>query len=257
TLTTDWKKDDYYTGAIKGNILSRCNDTIVVTITNQIKQHNVSEAAFIIRNSYNHYPQGSIHIITVGTSNSKDSAFIAASIDDHYFLMPDNGIAGLLGDSEPTEVINLTNSKNAASRSFPAFDIFCPAACAIIKGTSLANLGNAYTEYSKQIPLRATIENSTITGTIIHIDSFGNAITNISEELFSRIGRSRVFNIYVQSKHYTISKIDKYYTDTSPGDLLALFNSIGLLEIGIRNGSAASLLNLNTDSTIRIEFKEQ
>ena len=91
---------------------------------------------------------------------------------------------------------------------------------------------------------------------MIHIDSYQNAITNISEELFKRVGNGRPFVIYVQSKHYTINRINVRYNESDPGDLLAIFNSSGVLEIAMREGNAAGLMRLTTNSTIRVEFKE-
>ena len=91
---------------------------------------------------------------------------------------------------------------------------------------------------------------------MIHIDSHQNAITNISRELFERVGKGRAFKIYVQSKHYVLDRINTHYNDSEPGDLLAIFNSLGLLEIAIREGNAAGLQKLNTSSIIRVEFKE-
>jgi S-adenosylmethionine hydrolase len=92
---------------------------------------------------------------------------------------------------------------------------------------------------------------------VIHIDSYQNAITNISRELFLRVGGGKAFHIFVQSKHYKIDRINKRYNETEEGELLAIFNSSGLLEIAIRNGNAAGLMKLNTNSTIRVEFKEE
>jgi S-adenosylmethionine hydrolase len=255
TLTSDWNKDDYYTGAIKGSILSSCKDVQVITLSNSIRSYSVSEAAFIVRNSCYHFPKGSIHIIAVGSEHTPDSQLLAAKIDGHYFLTADNGILGLLGDAESSEVIVINRSEDQAAKSFPALTHFSKTACQIIQGASFSALGTPATTFKKQVPLRATLENNTITGAVIYIDSYGNAITNITRELFDRFGKEREFIIFVQSKHYKINRLNNYYSETTGGDLLALFNSIDLLEIAIRNGSARDLLNLNTDSTIRVEFK--
>jgi S-adenosylmethionine hydrolase len=83
-----------------------------------------------------------------------------------------------------------------------------------------------------------------------------NAITNVSKELFDKVGQGRKFEIFVQSQHNKVEKIAKSYNDVDPGDLLALFNSAGLLEIAINNGYAAQLLNLNNGSSVRIKFYE-
>lgn len=256
-MTTDWKKDDFYTGAIKGFILSSCELARIITISNQIKTFGVAEAAFVVRNSYRHFPLGTIHIITVGSDVEPGGDMLAAKSDGHFFLTADNGILGLLGDPVNIEVVRLNPAGTDDSKSFQSLSCFSKAACRLIKGEEIGALGETYVDYRKQIPLRATLENNTITGAVIYLDSYGNAITNISAELFGRIGNNRPFTIYVQSKHYRINKLNSYYSETSAGDLLALFNSVNLLEIAIRNGSAKELLNLNTDSTVRVEFKTE
>jgi S-adenosylmethionine hydrolase len=134
--------------------------------------------------------------------------------------------------------------------------IFSEVACALYRGKQLTDVGEPIANYNSQTPLRATIEDHIITGSVIHIDSYQNAVTNISRDLFRRIGNGRPFKIYVQSKHYRIDRINKRYNETPPGELLAIFNAANLMEIAIRNGNAAGLLKLTTSSTIRVEFKE-
>jgi len=181
---------------------------------------------------------------------------LAARKDKHYFLCADNGILGLLGGTEPDEVITLTEHCKEEPDTFIALSVFARIACELSKGTAMKKLGSPAKDYNRQIPLRATIEDLTIIGSVIHIDSYQNAITNISQELFKRVGNGNAFEIYVQSKYNMINRINKQYNETDPGDLLAIFNSSGLMEIAIRNGNAAGLLNLDTNSTIRVEFKE-
>ena len=254
TLTSDWKNDDFYTGALKGALLSSCENASIITLSKQIKAYSVAEAAFVVRNSYKHFPKGTVHIITVGSDIEPHSKKLAARIDDHYFISSDNGIFGLLGDAEEVEVVSIHLDETESIHSFPELSIFAKAAGRILNGEKLETIGVSTQEYKKQVPLRATLENNTITGAVIYIDSYGNAITNISTDLFERICKDREFTIYVQSKHYKITKLNHFYSETSAGDLIAIFNSLKLLEIAIRNGSAKDLLNLNTDSTIRVEF---
>ena len=256
TLTSDWKENDYYVASLKGKLLSACPKAQVIDINHQIKAFNSSQAAFVLRNSYPHFPENSIHIIAVNSEPALGGELLAARKDKHYFLCADNGILGLLGGTEPEEVVSLTENYKDEPDTFVALTIFADAACKLSGGTALNKLGAAVKKYDRQTPLRATIENHTITGSVIYIDSYQNAITNISRELFMRVGEGKAFKIYVQSKHYMIERINQRYNETDPGDLLAIFNSSGLLEIAIRNGNAAGLLKLNTNSTIRIEFKE-
>lgn len=256
TLTSDWKENDFYVASLKGKILSACPEARIIDINHFIKPFNSSHAAFIVRNSYPHFPENSIHIIAVNTEPDKGRELLAARKDNHYFLCADNGILGLLGGTEPDELVTLSEHSQGDTDTFIALSVFASAACALSKGSPLSSLGTQVKTYDRQTPLRATIEHQTITGSVIHIDSHQNAITNISRELFERVGSGKSFEIYVQSKHYMLDRINERYNESDPGDLLAIFNSLGLLEIAIRNGNAAGLLKLNTNSTVRVEFKE-
>ncbi|MFW6364787.1 MAG: SAM hydroxide adenosyltransferase, partial [Bacteroidota bacterium] len=99
------------------------------------------------------------------------------------------------------------------------------------------------------------IDESVIIGRIVYIDSFSNAITNITKDLFYRVANNRKFQIFVQSNTHKINSISKTYNDKPEGELIALFNSLNLLEIAMNGGNAAELLALSTDSTVRVRFK--
>jgi S-adenosylmethionine hydrolase len=256
TLTSDWKEYDFYVASLKGKLLSICPEATLVDITHSIKPFNTAEAAFVIKNSYPHFPDNTIHIIAVNSEPEVGGQLLGAKKGNQYFLCADNGLLGLLGGPEPELVVKLKEPNESQSSSFISMSIFAGVACALSSGSSLEEIGQPVETYIKQTPLRATIEDNIITGSVIHIDSYHNAITNISLDLFKRVGNGRPFEIYVQSKHYKINRINKRYNETLPGDLLSIFNAANLLEIAIRNGNAAGLLKLNTSSTIRIEFKE-
>jgi S-adenosylmethionine hydrolase len=256
TLTSDWNDHDYYVATLKGKILTHCPDATVVDISHQVKQFNTAQAAFLVRNSFPSFPANTIHIIAVNAEPEKGGHLLAARKADQYFLCADNGMLGLLGDPEPELVVRIKEPPDQHSTSFVSMSIFAYVACKLAGGTPLEELGDATGKFNRQVPLRPTIEDLCITGSVIYIDSYQNAITNISRELFDRVGSGKSFRIFVQSKHYMLERINRRYNETPPGELLAIFNAAGLLEIAIRNGNAAGLLNLTTSSTIRIEFKE-
>jgi len=252
TLTSDWNKDDYYSAAVKGRIISRYPDTVIISITNQVPPFNIALAAFQLKHSMVHFPNDTIHIVAVN-SESKNSPFVAVRAVNQYFIGYDNGIFGLLLDEEPKEVIVL---KNDSPGSFPELSVFAAAACDLIKHRRLDSLGVPYTNLYRQVAMLPTIDESVISGSVIYIDSYKNAFTNISRELFDRIGKGRPFELFIQSNHYKISRLNTAYHETTTGEMLALFNSVGLLEIAINGGNAADLLNLSFNSSIRIKFRE-
>jgi len=257
TLTSDWIENDYYVAKIKGRLLSAAPAGLqIVDINHRIKAFNSKEAAFVVRNAYPSFPEGSIHLIAVNTETEKGRPILAARKDGHYFLCADNGILGLLGGEKPDLVVALPQPEPGEGLSFLALTVLTEAALALLSGSDLENLGEVFDKYQDPVALRAIIDKSSISGKVIYIDSYQNAITNVSQELFERVGKGAPFQIYVQSKYYRIGRLSQSYNQVDEGDLLPLFNSLGLLEIAIRSGHAAKLLKLTTDSSIRVEFKE-
>jgi S-adenosylmethionine hydrolase len=270
TLTTDWRQNDFYVGAVKGTILSLAPQTLVVDLNHQIPPFNLSMAAFVVKNSFNFFPAGTIHIIDVSSEPSENEGYIAIKQNDHFFLCANNGIAGLLFQDDPEQAVRIqkfaiegenpnSNSISASSvtgiTTFAGISVLAPSAAFLASGAGMEELGTLTVELIKQIPLRPAIDESVISGSIIYIDSYQNTITNITRELFERIGKGRSFEILVQSNYYKVKKLNKYYNETSPGELLALFNSLDLLEIAIYRGNAAELLNLGINSTVRVKFQ--
>jgi len=252
TLTTDWNNDDFYLGAVKGAIYNLVENITIVDLSHKIKAFNIYQAAFILKNSYKFYPKGSVHIIGVKTEAYKEQKYLAAECNGQYFLATDNGIFSLLfRDDDKVSYISLDEEKT----SFPVLNVYSKIACKLIQGEKFDKLGTKITEIERRVPLRATIEENVISGSVVYIDSFQNAITNVSKDLFDRVGNGKAFKIYVQSNHYVISKINQAYQETSVGELLAIFNSLDLLEIAINGGNAAELLNLEINSSIRIKFQ--
>jgi len=232
-----------------------CPESTIIDITHNIPPFNINQAAFVIRNCYYNFPPACVHIIAVNSEGGKDRPYLVIFYDGHYFITTDNGILGLMCTDPPEKIIRINAGEN--DNSFAGFSVFADTACKLASGEKLESIGKTVTDYKKKVPIRATIEESVINGSIIYIDSFRNAISNISMDLFDRIGKGRPFEIYVQSNHYIIKKINNFYHQTTPGEILALFNSIGLLEIAINNGNAADLLNLSANSSIRIKFQDK
>lgn len=255
TLTTDWNKNDFYLAAVKGQIISQCPEVRIIDISHEIQAFNIRQAAFLIKNSYQHFPKGAIHIIGINTAAAPASRCLATEVDGQFFLTYDTGIFGQIFKNELEDIIEIDTSAYEFG-IFPELSVFTDIACKLANGTKLDSLGTPVSDYTKTVPLRAAIEDTTIIGRIIYIDSYRNAITNITKETFDRICQGRSFAIMVRSERYRITKINKTYGETTLGELLALFNTIGLLEIAMNHGNAADLLALDTETSVRIEFKD-
>jgi S-adenosylmethionine hydrolase len=249
TLTTEWKPDDIYNGIIKGKLSSMCPGVAIIDNAGSIPPFNISIASFIIRNTFNNYPKGSVHIICVHTEAGKDQDYLIVSAREHFFIGTDNGIFNLILNSEPDNVVKIEHPAD-----LDELDIFAKAAADIMSGKKPDELGTPVKGISERVPLRATIDKDVIIGSIIFIDSYGNAVSNITREVFYRVFENKAFRIQIQSnKNYT-DQISKRYSDVPVGDMLAKFNLLDLLEISINGADVSELLGLGVGSVVRVDL---
>ncbi len=252
TITSDWNNDDYYLAALKGRILSKLPEIKIIELTNKINLYNSLQAAFIIKSSFFHFPENTIHLIAVNTESNENNPFVIVKAYNQYFIGVDNGIFFLMFGNEVEDSVKVNLSSNYPS--FMILDIFPELIKRITFEKSLKNIGEKYDGFIKQTPIIPTIDENTINGLVVYIDSYKNIITNISKDVFEEQCKNRKFNILVKSNYYKIDKISKKYSDVPEGELVALFNSLNLLEIAINRGHLAELLSININSIIRIKF---
>ena len=252
TLTTEWRPDDIYNGIIKGKLCSLCPGATIIDNAGSVPAFNIAQASFIIRNTYNNYPKGSVHIICVHSEAGKDQDHLIVSAKDHYFIGTDNGIFNLILNSEPDEVVKINNALVSDE-----LDIFSRAAADILSGKKPSEIGTPLKNINEKLPLRATIDKEVIIGSIIFIDSYGNAFSNITREVFNRVFGEKGYRILIQSnKNYT-EQISLRYSDVPIGDMLARFNQFDLLEISINGADVSELLSIEVGSVIRIDISSK
>ncbi|MDV7187271.1 SAM-dependent chlorinase/fluorinase [Lutibacter sp. TH_r2] len=271
TLTTDFGTKDHFVGAIKGTIYSELPDARIVDITHHISPFSISETAYVLKNAYKGFPEGSIHIIGVDSELNEENKHIAIKLDNHYFICPDNGVISLLASEIKPEQIVEINIHDRVESIFPVLDVFVKVACHIARGGKLEVIGKPIETYKKITELQPSIstDKSTINGCIMYVDNYGNAISNISKKLFNEIGRGRDFEVnanrytfkeiytkYSEFIDFSIPKEDRQYD----GNRLALFNSANYIEIAIFKsnlktvGGASTLLGLNYRKPITVKF---
>ncbi len=249
TLTTEWRPDDIYNGIIKGKLCSYCKGAQIIDNAGNIQTFNTSQASFVIRNTFSNYPEGTIHIICVHSEAHSGDEYLVVKSRGHYFIGTDNGIFTLILNSEPDEVVKI-DCKGKSDE----LEIFAKAAADLFNGKKLSEIGSPVKTISEQLPLRATIDSEVIIGSIIFIDSYGNAISNITREIFDRIFKGKEFRIFIQSnKNYT-EKISEKYNDVPVGEMLARFNQLDLLEISINGENISELLSVTTGSAVRVDL---
>jgi S-adenosylmethionine hydrolase len=252
TLTSDWGLKDHYAGAVKGAILSKMPEATIVDISHDIPSFEIEQAAFVIRNSYKNFPKDTVHIIGINTEESDKFSHLVVKVEDQYFIGTDNGIFSLIFDKKPDKIIELQIPQDSSFFTFSSRDRFVSAAVHLAQGKKMEELGEKRDSIVEKILLNPVVEKNVIKGHVVYIDSYENIITNIRESLFSEVGKGAKFNIFFRS--YEITKISTSYTDVPIGEILALFDSNGYLEIAMNQGNAAGLLGLNFKDMIRIEF---
>ena len=248
---------DYYVGMLKGAILSLNPDAKIVDLSHDVEPFYIPEAAFIVKHAYRSFPKGTVHLISVNPEVSEDVQFVAVKMDDQYFIGSDNGIFSMIFEKEVDEIYSLENV-SPSNPTFPSRDVFVTAACHLSKGGTLEVLGKKLNGVAQR-PLLApvTIGTNVIQGSVVHIDRYENAITNITEEMFRSFGKGRPFEICFHRTRDNIRKISTAYNQVSMGEKLAIFGSNGYLEIAQNQGNAASLLGLAINHVVRIEFHDR
>lgn len=257
TLTTDLGIKDHYVAIIKGEIYRQIPDINIVDISHEISKFDIQEAAFVFRNCYKSFPEGTIHIIGVNEELTSKNQHIAMEINKQYIIGPDNGIFSLIFEEiSNANIVHLNISQDTNNFTFAIKDIFVKAACHLARGGTLEIIGSLISDFhNKGASLKAVTEKDVIRGIIAHIDSYGNATTNIDKKTFDSIGLGRKFEILYGRENEKLNKIEKKYKDVSEGERLALFSSNNLLEISINQGKASELLGLHYFDIIRIEFR--
>lgn len=254
TFISDFGTTDYYSAVVKGALLTENAQLNLVDISHNVKPYDIVQGAFILKNTYSHFPSGTIHLISVNNFYRKDYCFLAIRYDDHYFIGPDNGLFALAFDKEKlTSVYELNyNYRN----DNPLGDVFAQGVRHILSDLPFNEIGIPIEAIEERISIQPVTTKNQIRGSVIHIDNYENAITNISKELIEKVGQDRKFKVRFK-RHEPLNKIHSNYAETPVGEILCLVNSANYLEIAINLGRAASMLGLNVDEQVQIDFEEE
>lgn len=253
TLTSDWGLRDYFLAAFKGKILSRLPEALIVDISHEISPFNLKQASFIIRNTYRHFPPGTVHVINLLTEPSEKTPHLAVKYGEHYFIGADNGIFSLIFDHQPDQIISMGQLQEpGAVEKTPARELFAEAAVHLASGKPLGQLGHAVSGWKEQLHFLPVISGDVVRGVVIYVNQYENVVTNITREVFDKVGMGRKFIIEFRGE--AISALSQSYQDVPVGEIVALFGSTGHLEIAINQGNASSLLGLEVNDPVRVEF---
>ena len=255
TFTSDLGFNSHYSALVKGVILSKCPDVRLVDVTHNVSSFDIMEAAYIVKHMFSAFPQGTIHMVAVDPLVNEESEGIVVSHQDHFFIGPNNGLLYLIseGASKCVAIENPEIIQETYPRSFRAARLYGPAAAYLAQGGSMEDLGKE--ERLRDLHWGAPSQSGNcLRGKIIHIDKFGNAITNIRKKEFLELKNGRRFEIFI--RNVRLKRIVNTYADVGKADALAIFGGSKHLEIALREASAAELLGLKVHDMITIEFSK-
>jgi S-adenosylmethionine hydrolase len=260
TLLTDFGTTDHYVAAMKGVILGICPNAHLIDITHQIPPYQILEAAFTLSQAWPYFPPGSIHLIVVDPGVGSSRRPLLAEAGGHIFVAPDNGVLTLVrkatGTLKTRELTAERFFRHPVSRTFHGRDIFAPVAAHLATGVPPAEFG---TEVSDPVILPAAdpVETSpgVWTGTVLHVDHFGNIVTNFTNNLSAELAKGR---FEVTLGEYRIYQFHKDYSSSRAGELFLIQGSSGYLEVSARQAHAASQvgISLSHELTLRLTLPE-
>ena len=244
TLLTDFGTQDYFVAAMKGVILSINPSATIVDLTHEIPPQDISAAAFNLLACYQNFPDGTIHVAVVDPGVGSDRRAILIECADQFFVGPDNGLFNWICEREEVfSARNLTNEsffRRPVSATFHGRDIFAPVAGALSQGVNVAEFGEPLIDIVRLEPLSANaVDADRIEGRIIHIDRFGNCVTNVTPaNLVGGVASSWIIKLNGRE----ISSFRSFFAEGEKEEVFCIVGSAGFFELSSTNASAARIL---------------
>jgi len=241
TLLTDFGWADGYIGAMKGVILQINPQCRIVDLAHEIPPHDVMGAALVLGQTYPFFPLGTIHVAVVDPGVGGSRRPLVIETTGYRFVGPDNGcFTFVLKREEGVQAYELIEERfrlPRVSRTFHGRDIFAPAAAHLSMGVAPEEMGPAVDTATLTIlPIPDPVLNgATLVGEVIRVDSFGNLITTISQEVLGTFAPDGVIEIEIHGER--IRGLISSYEEAKPGEIIALWGSAGFLEISLKERS--------------------
>jgi S-adenosylmethionine hydrolase len=251
TFISDFGWSDPYVASVKAKLLSLNKNLQIIDISHEITHYNIMHGAYVLKNVFRDFPIGTVHLAAVNVPIKGQERMIAVKLEEHYFVGFDNGFFSLISEKKPSAIIELRKDISF-SPLFPERSILANAVVSLASGISIYNLGIERTDIHTLLEVQLKIKENQIWGTIIHVDSYGNAITNITRKVFEEVGQGRLFEIlFFREK---ITRLSENYFDQGEAEYVAVLNSYDYLEIALCNDKASELLGLHLNTNIQVRF---
>lgn len=256
TLTTDFGGGSHYVAAMKGAILAINRDANIVDVTHEIWPQDVRSAAWILATTAHEFPSGTIHVAVVDPGVGTERAIVVADVAGQKFVAPDNGLLSMVAMQGDVEAVyRVTDPKywrEKVSATFHGRDVMGPVAAHLSLGVSMDRFGPPHAELVRLEACTPIVGENEIEGEIVFIDTFGNLITNIDQQVLSMIPAEATPQIAC-AESQGIELVETY--GTHPADTpVALIGSSGYLEVAIVNGDASQALDGRVGNTVTVKW---
>ncbi len=258
-LITDYGLRDTYVAQVKAVILSYRRDVVLVDVTHEVEPFNEVEAAFLITTYVPYMPPGTIHVCVIdpGVGGTR-KPIIIHTVKGDIFIGPDTGL--MIPAAERLGIINVYEIDESRfprrfSETFHGRDIFAHAAGKLITGASLDEIGKQLLEYNRLTLPKPVKIGEYIEATILHVDRFGNIITNLKPEDLN-IEFGELVEISTPSSNVITCRFVESYSRVGVGDYLATIGGSGYIELSINRGNAAERLRIKSGDKLRVRLVE-
>lgn len=260
TLLSDFGLRDPYVAEMKAVILSICPDVTIVDICHEVNKYDIRTGAYMLARAAPFFPEGTIHVAVVDPEVGTKRRPIIITTGRHIYVGPDNGLLVLSAEKEGIgkvyEITNKNYMMKNISRTFHGRDIFSPAAAYLALGIPASNFGPEIYEINRPSFSQPKIHSQEVFGEVIHVDGFGNIVTNLSSEHLKHIGVREEQSLTVALKNSKIrAKWSSSYSEVPVGKPLIIEGSSGFLEVAVNRGDASKLLDAKAGD--QIVFKLQ
>lgn len=239
TLLTDFGTRDGYVAAMRGVIASIAPHVLVEDASHDVPAGDVAAGAWALGNYWRYYPEGSVHVAVIDPGVGSERLALAALVDGRYFVAPDNGVlTRVLLDAADARIVRIeerTLLRADVSNTFHGRDVFAPVAAHLASGVPLERLGPGTEDAVRLEVLLPVRTGDVVRGRVVHVDRFGNLVTNVPASWISP-------DSHVRFGASDLGAVRRTYSDVQAGHAVALIGSAGYLEIGVRDGNAAKLL---------------
>ncbi|OEK03452.1 hypothetical protein BFP97_18855 [Roseivirga sp. 4D4] len=247
TFTSDFGLSDHYVAFTKAGILKAYPEAQIIDISHQVKPFDLAHMSHVLQSTFREFPKGTIHLIG-NESNQKPASYIIALIEEHVFVGANNGVMSLVSEKAPTEIYEISLEADEG------FSKLSTITAKLAMGESAGSFGGPCENFVQYMARKARATKKEIAGHVIHVDHYGNLMTNIERTDFDILSRNRSYRITFGRD--VANQVNSQISDVEPGEVFFTFNSNGRLMLGINQGHGAQLLGLEYDSPIIIQFED-